>query len=81
MLNLRFLDNDFLIMGLLVPGIIVLFIRSCFVTGQSPTSSEALISYFAVSSVYHAFSLPVVGFLLSMSAHGDNLGACAVETS
>ena len=66
MLDLKSLDNLYLIVGFLVPGLVVLFVRSQFVTGRSPSHSAALLSYLTVSVIYYALALPLVDFVLSI---------------
>ena len=68
MLNLKFPDDLYFILGFLVPGLIVLFVRSQFVTGRRPSHSAALLSYLTVSVIYYALALPFVDFVLSMRA-------------
>lgn len=50
------INNLYAAMGLLVPGLIILFVRSQFVTGRMPSHSAMLLSYLAVSLVYYALS-------------------------
>ena len=64
--DLKSLDNLYLILGFLVPGLIVLFVRSQFVTGRSPSHSAALLSYLTVSVIYYALALPFVDLVLSI---------------
>ena len=68
--DLKSLDNLYLILGFLVPGLIVLFVRSQFVTGRSPSHSAALLPYLTVSVIYYALALPFVRFVLSIHEPG-----------
>ena len=70
--DLKSLDNLYLILGFLIPGLIVLFVRSQFVTGRSPSHSAALLSYLTVSVIYYALALPFVDFVLSMHEPGHD---------
>ena len=65
MQKLPSLDNLYLILLFLVPGFIVLFVRSQFVTGRSPDRSTTVLSYLIVSLIYYALALPFIGFVLS----------------
>ena len=58
--NLNSLGDLHLFLGSLVPGLIILFVRSQFVTGRHLSPSAALLSYLAVSFIYHALALPFV---------------------
>ena len=62
------LDNVYLIVGFLVPGLIVLFVRSQFVTGRSPSHTASLLSYLTVSVIYYAIvlTLPFIDFIQSI---------------
>ena len=55
---LKSLHNIHAAMGLFVPGLIVLFIRSQFVTDRRPSHSAAVLTYLAVSLVYYALLFP-----------------------
>ena len=62
-------DDIAMTLGFIVPGLIVLFVRSQFVTGRRPSHSESLLSYLTVSVIYYALALPFVelGSLVAMS--------------
>ena len=68
--DLKSLDNLLLILGFLVPGLIVLFVRSQFITGRRPPHAAALLSYLTVSIIYYALALPLVDFVLSIQEPG-----------
>ena len=63
--ELNLFDNPYTVVGLLVPGLIVLSVRSQFLTGRRPSHSAALLSYLTVSVIYYALALPFVDFILS----------------
>lgn len=62
-------DDLAMTLGFIVPGLIVLFVRSQFVTGRRPSHSESLLSYLTVSVICYALALPFVelGSLVAMS--------------
>ena len=68
---LKYLDNPDLIIGLFVPGLIVLFVRSQFVTDRRPSHSAALLTYLAVSLVYYALVFPLF-YLIPFSDEFQN---------
>lgn len=68
--DLKSLDNIYLILAFLVPGLLVLFVRSQFVTGRSPPPSAALLPYLTISVIYYALALPFVGLVLSIEEPG-----------
>ena len=55
---LGFLENPYLTVAFLVPGMIVLSVRSQFTTGKLGLSS-ALLPYLTVSCVYYALVFPI----------------------
>lgn len=66
MAYLESIEHLYLVLAFVVPGLIVLFIRSQFVTGRRPSHSDALLSYLTVSVIYYALMLPFVDFVLSI---------------
>ena len=70
--DLNLFDNPYMVVGLLVPGLIVLSVRSQFLTGRRPSHSAALLSYLTVSVIYYALTLPFVDFILSFQEPGNS---------
>ena len=69
MSDLTSLDNLYLIIGFLAPGLIVLFVRSQFVTGRIAPDLGA-VPYVIVSVVYYALAYPFLGILLAIQQPG-----------
>ena len=65
MQELNYIDKLYLVLGFLVPGLVVLFVRSQFVTGRRPSHSAAALSYFTLSVIYYALTLPLLHLALS----------------
>ena len=63
------LDNLYLIVGFLAPGLIVLFVRSQFVTGRI-APNLGLVPYVVVSVVYYALAYPFVDAVVSIHEPG-----------
>ncbi len=70
MQDLKSLDNLYLTLGFLVPGLIVLFVRSQFVTGRRPPHAAALLSYLTVSVIYYALALPFADSVIAIEEPG-----------
>lgn len=70
MQELPSIDNLYPVLLFLVPGFIVLFVRSQFVTGRSPSRSTTVLSYLIVSIIYYALALPFIGLVLSAPTPG-----------
>ena len=68
--DLKSLDNLYLILGFLVPGLIALFVRSQFVTGRRPPHAAALLSYLTVSVIYYALALPFADSVMAIQEPG-----------
>jgi len=65
--DLSSLDDFYRILGFLVLGLVVLFVRSQFVTGRRPPHSAAVLSYLTISVIYYALALPLLHLALSTS--------------
>ena len=60
MSTLNSLLNYYVIIGILVPGLIILFVRSQFLTGRDLPRSSSILSYLAVSLIYYAIAFPLI---------------------
>jgi len=49
-----------IILAVIVPGLIITFVRTQFTTGRMQKHSEAILSYFTLSAVYGAIALPIL---------------------
>lgn len=68
--DLKSLDNVYMVLGLIVPGLIIVFIRSRFMTGRIPPHSEAILSYLTLSVIYYALVAPFAKFVISINEPG-----------
>lgn len=68
--DINSLDSLYLVLGFLVPGFVVLSVRSQFLTGRSPTLSATALSYLTISIIYYALVLPFVDLVLSVQEPG-----------
>ncbi len=68
--DLKSVDNLYLILAFLVPGLIASFVRAQFITGRSPSHTEAALSYLTLSIIYYALALPAVEYALSLQEPG-----------
>lgn len=64
MTEVKSIEQLSLVLGFLVPGLVILYVRSQFLTGRMQAQKEALLAYFALSVVWWGVSLPVVTWLL-----------------
>lgn len=61
-----FLENIYLALLFFVPGLVVLFVRSQFVTGAKFPHSTAWLPYLAISVIYYALAFPLIGFVVAI---------------
>ena len=64
MTEVKSVEQLSLILSFLVPGLVVLYVRSQFLTGRMQAHKDALLSYFALSVMWWGLSLPVVSWAL-----------------
>ena len=62
-------SNLALILFCLVPGFIIMYVRSQFLSGRTPSQSEMLLPNLTVSFIYIALVYPFAGFILQRSQH------------
>ena len=66
MADLVFVEKIYLILLFFVPGLVVLFVRSQFVTGAKFPQSAALLPYLAISVIYYAPAFPLIEFVVAI---------------
>jgi Family of unknown function (DUF6338) len=54
------IDTFYLILAFIVPGLIVVYVRSQFITGRSPSHTDNVLSYLTLSLIYYALTLPFI---------------------
>ncbi|MCJ2007035.1 DUF6338 family protein [Methylobacterium sp. J-092] len=62
--ELKDLNNIYLIAAFIIPGLIISYMRSRFITGRMEKFSDAALGYLALTIVYYGFSIPVIGWIL-----------------
>jgi len=66
MSDLALFDNIYLALFFLVPGLVVLFVRSQFVTGANFPHSAAWLPYLAISVIYYALAFPLIELVVAI---------------
>lgn len=56
-------ENFNFFLQFIVPGFIILYFRSQFITGKFPTLSESLVAFLSLSTLYQAILYPFRGIL------------------
>lgn len=59
------LNDIYIILGLCVPGIIIMFVRSQFIPCKNQISTANILPYFIISIVYYAAIAPIMSWVLS----------------
>ena len=62
------IDNFYLIFLFIVPGLVIVYVRSQFISGRRPSHTENALGYFVLSIVYYSFTLPILGLMLNTQA-------------
>ena len=62
--DLKDLNNIYLIAAFIVPGLIITYMRSRFITGRMEKFSDAALGYLTITLIYYGFSLPIIGYIL-----------------
>ncbi|MHC2792575.1 hypothetical protein ACVINZ_001587 [Mesorhizobium jarvisii] len=57
-------------LALLTPGLLILFVRTQFLTGRTASHTEALLSYVVVTIIYYAAVLPVFAWAVHKESGG-----------
>jgi hypothetical protein len=60
------MENLYLILVFIVPGVVALSVRSKFLTGRSPSLTENLLTFLVLSLVYYGFTIPFINAALSV---------------
>ncbi len=68
--NLSSIETVYLILAFIVPGLIASFVRAQFITGRTPSHTEAALSYLTLSVIYYALALPAVDYAMSVQEPG-----------
>ncbi|MCP1561891.1 UNVERIFIED_ORG: uncharacterized membrane protein YbhN (UPF0104 family) [Methylobacterium sp. SuP10 SLI 274] len=63
--DLKDLNNIYLIAAFIIPGLIISYMRSRFITGRMEKFSDAALGYLTLTLVYYGFALPLVGWILT----------------
>ncbi len=54
------IDNFYIILAFIVPGLVIVYIRSRFISGRTPSHSQNVLGYITLSLLYYVFALPIV---------------------
>jgi hypothetical protein len=68
--DLKSIQSIYLVLGFVVPGMIIAFVRAQFLTGRIRTLSESVVSYIALTVLYYGIAAPFVEYVLTFEAPG-----------
>ena len=60
------IENFDLILAFIVPGLVIVYVRSRFISGRTPSHTENILGYLVLSLLYYIFTLPFVEAALSV---------------
>ena len=60
------IEQIYLILVFVAPGLITIYFRSLFITGRRPKTLEYTIEYIIISTVYFALLLPLVELVIAV---------------
>jgi hypothetical protein len=66
MLDFKGIENFYLILVFIVPGVIALSIRAKLLTGRTPSSTENLLAFLVISLLYYSFTVFFIETALSV---------------
>jgi hypothetical protein len=66
--EVKSLEQLSLILGYIVPGLIIMYVRAQFLTGRIGPHKDALLSYFTLSVIYLAFVSAAVALITGKDA-------------
>lgn len=58
--DLKSLENVYLVLMFIVPGLVAMFCRAQFLTGRVPPQAEAILPSLALSFIYYALVFPII---------------------
>jgi hypothetical protein len=64
-------QSAYLILALVVPGLVITYVRAQFITGRMQKYTESFLSYFALSAIYGAIVIPIFDWLRTWSETGS----------
>ena len=60
------LENFDLVLAFIVPGLVVVYIRSRFISGRTPSHADNILGYLVISLIHYTFTLPFIEIALSV---------------
>jgi Family of unknown function (DUF6338) len=63
---LKAAENLYVLLFLIVPGLVIVYVRSRFISGRAPTHSENALGYLVLSLSYYSIILPLIEQALSV---------------
>jgi hypothetical protein len=68
--DLTDIGNIYLVFLVIVPGLIIVYVRSQFISGRIPSRTENILGYFVLSVIYYALTLPIFEWALGIRNPG-----------
>jgi Family of unknown function (DUF6338) len=58
--DLKTPENFYLLLFFVVPGLVIVYVRSRFISGRTPSHTENVLGYLVLSLVYYSITLPFI---------------------
>src|ERR1700730_2592568 len=68
--DIKSIQSIYLVLGFVVPGMVIAFVRAQFLTGRIQTLSESIVNYIALTVLYYGIAAPFVEYVLSFDEPG-----------
>jgi hypothetical protein len=68
--DIKSIQSIYLLLGFVVPGMVIVFVRAQFLTGRMKTLSESVVSYIALTVLYYGLAAPFVEYVLTFEEPG-----------
>ncbi|MCJ2110226.1 DUF6338 family protein [Methylobacterium sp. E-025] len=72
--DLKNLDNVYLVLAFVVPGLVISVVRAQFITGRTLKQSENILFFISISAFYYAIALPIIEVLIEADLTGWKRG-------
>jgi hypothetical protein len=64
--DLKDMNNLYMIAAFVVPGLVITYVRSQFISGRMEKISDAVLVYFALTIIYWGMAIPFVFFIIQL---------------
>jgi hypothetical protein len=59
-------ESSYVVLFFVVPGLVIVYVRSRFISGRTPSRAENVLGYLVLSLLYYSIILPFIELALSV---------------